>query len=102
VLSFAPPDDASVENLHDFVVQKGEAREVFEVMNLDALRETLRRFPGKFGVSSLSDIKILARDSNGDAVSMAKPLKHWLIFEAGDASKRYLLTLGKWYSLAEK
>jgi uncharacterized protein (TIGR04141 family) len=102
VLSFAPPDDVSVENLHDFVVQRNESSEVFETMNLDALRNTLRKFPGKFGVTSLSDIKIQVRDSNSEAVSMAKPLKHWLVFEAGDASKRYLLTLGKWYSLAEK
>ncbi|GAA3236780.1 hypothetical protein GCM10020256_55740 [Streptomyces thermocoprophilus] len=64
--------------------------------------KTIEKFPGKFGVSSLSDVKIQARDSNGESASPAKPLKHWLVFEAGDQSRRYLLTLGKWYALAEK
>ncbi|MFI9026917.1 DUF6119 family protein [Streptomyces sp. NPDC053560] len=102
ILSFAPPDDVSVENVHDFVVYKNDLVEDFEVMHVDAIRRALAKFPGKFGVSCLGDIKIQARDSNGEAVSMAKPLKHWLVFEAGDQSRRYLLTLGKWYALAEK
>ncbi|MFG2148630.1 DUF6119 family protein [Streptomyces sp. NPDC048696] len=102
VLSFAPPDDVSVENVHDFLAYRGGLEEIFEVMSLDALRSALFSFPGKFGVSCLGDIKILARDENGEAVSPAKPLKHWLVFEAGDQDRRYLLTLGKWYALAER
>ncbi|MFF1406481.1 DUF6119 family protein [Streptomyces sp. NPDC058294] len=102
ILSVAPPDDVSVENIHDFILYKNDQSQLFDTMNLDGLREALFEFPGKFGVSSLADIKVQARDTNGQAVSMAKPLKHWLIFEAGDQDKRYLLTLGKWYALAEK
>ncbi|MGV9571337.1 DUF6119 family protein [Streptomyces nigra] len=102
VLSFAPPDDVSVENFHDFIIYRNDLEEVFEAMNIDTLRATLKKFPGKFGVSSLNDIKIQARDANGESVSPAKPLKHWVIFEAGDEDRRYLLTLGKWYALAEK
>ncbi|MEV5976128.1 DUF6119 family protein [Streptomyces sp. NPDC052114] len=101
VLSFAPPDDVSVEDIHDFVIYKGDLEEVFEVMHIDALRAALAKFPGKFGVSSLAGIKIQARDSNGEPASLAKPLKSWVVFEAGDQNRRYLLTLGKWYALAE-
>jgi uncharacterized protein (TIGR04141 family) len=102
ILSFAPPDDVSVENVHEFIVYRNDLEEVFEVMNIDALRAAIKEFPGKFGVSCLNDIKVQARDANGEAASPAKPLKHWLIFEAGDQDRRYLLTLGKWYALAEK
>ncbi|MEU1302473.1 DUF6119 family protein [Streptomyces shenzhenensis] len=102
ILSVAPPDDVSVENIHDFVIYKNDHIQVFESMTLESLREAIFELPGQFGVSSLADIKVQARDSNGEAVSMAKPLKHWLIFEAGDDDRRYLLTLGKWYALAER
>ncbi|MFF2597721.1 DUF6119 family protein [Streptomyces californicus] len=102
VLSFAPPDDVSVENVHDFLIYRGDLEETFEIMSLDALRDSLSSFPGKFGVSCLSEIKLMARDANGEPASPAKPLKHWLVFEAGDQNRRYLLTLGKWYALAEK
>jgi uncharacterized protein (TIGR04141 family) len=102
VLSFAPPDDVSVENVHDFCVSRNGVEESFEAMTLEALQTALYKFPGKFGVTCLSDIKIIARDANGESASPAKPLKHWLVFEAGDQARRYLLTLGKWYALAEK
>lgn len=102
ILSFAPPDDVSVEDIHDFVIYKNDIEEVFDTMNIDALRAALTKFPGKFGVSSLAGIKIQARDSNGEPASFAKPLKSWVVFEAGDQKRRYLLTLGKWYALAEE
>lgn len=102
VLAFAPPDEVSVENIHDFIVYKNDSSENFEVMSLESLRAALFEFPGRFGVSSLADIKVMARDSNGDPAGMAKPLRHWLVFEAGDRDRRYLLTLGKWYALSEK
>lgn len=102
VLAFAPPDDVSVENIHDFTVYRNDSSVDFEAMTLESLRNALFDFSGKFGVSSLSDIKVMARDSNGEPAGMAKPLKHWLVFEAGDQDRRYLLTLGKWYALNEK
>ncbi|MFB9477977.1 DUF6119 family protein [Streptomyces filamentosus] len=101
LLAFAPPDDLSVENIHNFVIYKGEDSQEFEEMSLQSLRAAILSFPGKFGVTSLASMKVQARDSNGAAASIARPLKHWLIFEAGNQDRRYLLTLGKWYALAE-
>ncbi|MCX5458815.1 DUF6119 family protein [Streptomyces sp. FT1] len=102
VLSFAPPDDVSVENVQDFQVYRNGIEHSFELMTLEELKSALHCLPGKFGTSCLNDIKITARDTNGESVSPAKPLKHWLVFEAGNQTRRYLLTLGKWYALAEK
>ncbi|MET8969194.1 DUF6119 family protein [Streptomyces hydrogenans] len=101
LLAFAPPDDLSVGNIHNFVIYKGEDSQEFEEMSLQSLRAAILSFPGKFGVTSLASMKVQARDSNGAAASIARPLKHWLIFEAGNQDRRYLLTLGKWYALAE-
>ncbi len=101
VLAFAPPDDLSIENLHDFVAQRGGEFEEFDEMSLASLRSAVSALPGRNTVGSLKNVKVQARDANGDPASPAKPLKHWLVFEAGDGQQRYLLTLGKWYALAE-
>ncbi|MGW2402495.1 DUF6119 family protein, partial [Kitasatospora sp. NPDC001664] len=100
VLAFAPSDDLSIENLHDFVAQKGGEFPEFDEMSLTSLRSAISALPGRNTVGSLKNVKIQARDANGDPASQAKPLKHWLIFEEGDGQQRYLLTLGKWYALA--
>ncbi|MFG3055521.1 DUF6119 family protein [Kitasatospora sp. NPDC048239] len=101
VLAFAPPDDMSIENLHDFVAQKGGESREFDEMSLASLRSAVSDLPGRKTVGSLKSVKVMARDANGEPASPAKPLKHWLVFEAGDGQQRYLLTLGKWYALAE-
>ncbi|MFJ1709576.1 DUF6119 family protein [Kitasatospora sp. NPDC088346] len=101
LLAFAPPDDLSIENLHDFVAIKGSDSQEFEEMSLESLRSAISDLPGRSTVGSLKSVKVQARDDNGEPASQAKPLKHWLVFEAGDGQRRYLLTLGKWYALAE-
>ncbi|MFJ4681567.1 DUF6119 family protein [Kitasatospora sp. NPDC088783] len=101
LLAFAPPDDLSIENLHDFVVSKNDESREFDEMSLDALRSALSDLPGRNTVGSLKSVRVMARDANGDPASMSKPIKHWLVFEAGDGNRRYLLTLGKWYAIAE-
>ncbi|MFE2129153.1 DUF6119 family protein [Streptomyces amritsarensis] len=101
VLAFAPPDDLSIENLHNFAALKGDESQEFDEMSLESLRSAISGLPGRNTVGSLKSVKVQARDVNGEPASQAKPLKHWLVFEAGDGQQRYLLTLGKWYALAE-
>ena len=43
----------------------------------------------------------MARGHDGEPASQMQPLKNWLVFEAGDGVRRYILTLGKWFALNE-
>ncbi|MGW6951497.1 DUF6119 family protein [Streptomyces xanthophaeus] len=101
LLSFAPPDDLTIENVHEIRIQKGDEIGSLTEMGTESLLNVLLRFRGSFGRSSLKDIKVMAVDSEGQPASQSTPLKNWLIFEAGSDEKRYLLTLGKWFALAE-
>ncbi|MCO8305917.1 DUF6119 family protein [Streptomyces sp. RKCA744] len=102
VLSFSPPDGLSVENVHEVVIRRGERYDTLKDMSIDSLREALFASKGSFGRSSLSSIKVIAIDSEGHPASSLMPLKHWLVFEASSDERRYLLTLGKWFALAEE
>ncbi len=101
LLSFAPPDDLTVENVHTIRIRRGDEVGDMDEMRIESLLDTLSSFKGRFGPSALKDIRVMAIDSNGDPASNSTPLKNWLIFEAGSDEKRYLLTLGKWFALAE-
>ncbi|MFJ2179325.1 DUF6119 family protein [Streptomyces anulatus] len=101
ILSFAPPDDLTIENVHAIRVRRGDDVGLLTEMRIEALLECLSDFSGSFGRSALKEIKIMAIDSDGNPASQSSPLKNWLIFEAGSEDRRYLLTLGKWFALAE-
>ncbi|MFI1679789.1 DUF6119 family protein [Streptomyces sp. NPDC020607] len=101
LLSFAPPDDLTVENVHAIRVKHGDNLGYMQEMRIESLLDSISPFRGSFGRSALKDIKVMAVDSDGNPASNETPLKNWLIFEAGSEEKRYLLTLGKWFALAE-
>ncbi|MFZ3559825.1 DUF6119 family protein [Streptomyces sp. BH055] len=101
LLSFAPPDDLTIENVHAIRVKHGDDLGYMQEMRIDSLLEATSPFRKSFGRSALKDIKVMAVDSDGNPASHETPLKNWLIFEAGSEEKRYLLTLGKWFALAE-
>ncbi|MFE3578979.1 DUF6119 family protein [Streptomyces vinaceus] len=101
LLSFAPPDDLTIENVHEIRITKGDEVGFLTEMGIDSLLRVISDFRGSFGRSALKDIKVMAVDSEGQPASQSTPLKNWLIFEAGSDEKRYLLTLGKWFALAE-
>lgn len=101
ILSFAPPDDLTIENVFAIRVRRGDDVGLLTEMRVESLLETLSEFSGSFGRSALKDIKVMAIDSDGNPASQSTPLKNWLIFEAGSEDRRYLLTLGKWFALAE-
>lgn len=101
LLSFAPPDDLTVENVHTIRVKRGDEVGYMDEMRIESLLSTLSSFRGRFGPTALRDIRVMAVDSEGEPASSSTSLKNWLIFEAGSDEKRYLLTLGKWFALAE-
>ncbi|MGW5180380.1 DUF6119 family protein [Streptomyces sp. NPDC004082] len=101
LLSFAPPDDLTVENVHAIRIRRGDEVGDMDDMRIESLLSTLSSFRGRFGPSALKNIRVMAIDSDGEPASNSTPLKNWLIFEAGSDEKRYLLTLGKWFALAE-
>ncbi|MDI3344369.1 TIGR04141 family sporadically distributed protein [Streptomyces sp. AJ-1] len=101
LLSFAPPDDLTIENVHEIRVKCGDEMGYMQEMRIESLLDAISSFKKYFGRSALKDIKVMAVDSDGNPASNETPLKNWLIFEAGSEEKRYLLTLGKWFALAE-
>ncbi|MCX5438742.1 DUF6119 family protein [Streptomyces sp. NBC_00063] len=101
ILSFAPPDDLTIENVHSIRIKRGDEVGILHEMRIESLLEALSGFRGKFGRTALKDVKVMAIDSEGNPASQSTPLKNWLIFEAASEDKRYLLTLGKWFALAE-
>ncbi|MEV5142904.1 DUF6119 family protein [Streptomyces sp. NPDC052727] len=101
ILSFAPPDDLTIENVHLIRLKRGDEIAFMQEMNIPSLLDGLSEFRGSLGRTALKDIKVMAIDSDGNPASQSTPLKNWLIFEAASEDKRYLLTLGKWFALAE-
>lgn len=45
--------------------------------------------------------ELIAFDGEGEPRSQYLPLRNWLVFEAGDADRRFILTLGRWFALVE-
>ncbi|MEV5970983.1 DUF6119 family protein [Streptomyces sp. NPDC051921] len=101
ILSFAPPDDLTIENVHEIRLKRGDELGSLYDMSTTSLIQALADFRGSFGRTALKEIKVTAVDSEGNPASQSTPLKNWLIFEAGSDDRRYLLTLGKWFALAE-
>jgi uncharacterized protein (TIGR04141 family) len=101
LLEFCTPDEVDVNDIARVVIYKKEIRETLPSLDLDGLRAALAAMKIRLGVRALHDVRIAAYDENDDAVSMHTPLRNWIIFEAGDEEKRYILTLGRWFALAE-
>ncbi|MFF1766836.1 DUF6119 family protein [Streptomyces sp. NPDC058249] len=101
ILSFAPPDDLTIENVHSIRLKRGDEIAFMQEMNIPSLLDAVSEFRGSFGRTALKEIKVMAIDSDGNPASQSTPLKNWLIFEAASEDRRYLLTLGKWFGLAE-
>ncbi|MFF9812593.1 DUF6119 family protein [Streptomyces sp. NPDC014006] len=101
ILSFAPPDDLTIENVHLIRLKRGDEIAFMQEMSIPSLLDGLSAFRGSLGRTALKDIKVMAIDTDGNPASQSTPLKNWLIFEAASEDRRYLLTLGKWFGLAE-
>ncbi|MET9630972.1 DUF6119 family protein [Lentzea sp. NPDC006480] len=104
-LEFSPPDGVSTNKVNKVVVRRGNTadskRVDFTDLTIEGLRVALTELGGRFGKGSLKDIRLIAVDDNGEPASQMLPLKNWLVFEAGDTKRRFILTLGGWFSLQE-
>lgn len=104
-LDFSPPDGIAAEDVEVIEVHRptksDEPVQVMESMTLVALREALSQYRRKYGRSGLKKVKLMARGPDGEPASQMQPLKNWLVFEAGDGIRRYILTLGRWFALNE-
>lgn len=101
VLEFAPPDGIRLEEVESFRVMNGAKEASFEEPNLGALRVALHAAEVRRGMSFMKSVKVLAVGADGGELSQAIPLLGWLVFEAGRTTARYVLTLGRWFSLKE-
>jgi len=107
VLEFSPPDGISIEDVESIEVYHGKLSphgsvQKLESMTFVGLRDALASFgQRRFGKASLKNVKLMARGHDGEPASQMQPLKNWLVFEAGDGIRRYILTLGRWFALKE-
>lgn len=104
-LEFSPPDGVEVERVDKIYLYRGKAETQSKIevgsLSLVGLRESLSGLKGRFGRGSLKSIKLMAFGHDGEPVSQMRPLKDWLVFETGKDGSRFILTLGRWFSLDE-
>lgn len=100
VLEFTPPDEVGA----DFdVVRLSSGSRATEIsdLSLGALRSALTDIGVRSGTGFLKSVRVIALGPDGQELSQLLPLKHWLVYEIGDATSRFILTLGRWFSLQE-
>lgn len=102
ILEFAPPDDVRIEEVDDILVVNGGKNAVMELFTIEALRTALNEVGVRRGVAFLKSVRLLARGADADELSQLLPLRNWLVYEVGDATARYVLTLGRWFRLQEE
>lgn len=102
-LELAPPDSAATEDLSRIVVERGKQQVQLEEFSIDGLRRALRQFKGRrLGRGSLKSTKLLGLDDDGNPSTQLMPLRSWLVFEGRVASRRFILTLGRWFGLRQE
>lgn len=101
LLEFSYPDALSTDEIDKIVVYRGDRSVELPATTVEGVRQAISELKGRLTARSLDGIKLMAFDSEGEPRSQFLPLRHWLIYEAGDADKRYILTLGRWFSLLE-
>jgi len=102
ILEFAPPDDVRIEDVDDILVLNGNKNVAMESFTIAALRAALNEAGVRRGVAFLKGVRLIARGADGDEVSQLLPLRNWLVYEVGDSTARYVLTLGRWFRLQEE
>lgn len=101
VLEFAPPDDVRIDEVEEISVVFNKKSVIMTELSMTALRAALAEVGVRRGVSFLKSVRLIARGADGDERSQLLPLRNWLIFEVGDTTMRYVLTLGRWFRLQE-
>jgi uncharacterized protein (TIGR04141 family) len=101
LLEFSFPDALMTDEIDRIFVYRGERSVELPATTIEGVRQAISELQGRLTARSLDGIKLMAFDAEGEPRSPYLPLRHWLIYETGDADKRYILTLGKWFSLLE-
>ncbi|QGN48008.1 hypothetical protein GKC29_14915 [Micromonospora sp. WMMC415] len=101
LLEFSYPDALTTDEIDKIFVYRGERSVELPATTVEGVRQAISELKGRLTARSLDGIKLMAFDADGEPRSPYLPLRHWLIYEAGDADKRYILTLGRWFSLLE-
>lgn len=101
VVEFAPPDDVRMDQVDSYQLTYNSKSVSFDVPSLEALRSAMAEAGVKRGHSFLVNARVIAIGADGDERSQDLALVHWLVFEAGTSSDRYVLTLGRWFQLKE-
>lgn len=101
IVEFAPPDDVRMDEVDEIIVQNGRRTAVLTEFSIAALRAALRSLNTRVTTQILKNVQLVPTDTNGEPVGQQTSLRNWLIFEVGNATERYVLTLGRWFRLQE-
>jgi uncharacterized protein (TIGR04141 family) len=106
LLEFSPPDGIDINKIDKVFVQRGNSPTSDDIiaiseLTMSGIRSALSELRCRFGRAVLRNVKLIAYGDDGEPVSQMQPLKNWLVFEAGDGTNRYILTLGRWFALAQ-
>lgn len=102
LISFAPPDSIAIADIDGVELSRGNDTLAVADISYEALRETLRRFRSRYSVDDLKKIKVIAYNHAGEPIAQAFSLKNWLVMETVLDSERFILTMGRWFSLSEE
>ncbi|WP_433127733.1 DUF6119 family protein [Micromonospora sp. CA-240977] len=101
LLEFCTPDDVDLHSIARAKIYKKDRSEDLASLDLEGLRAALVGLKVRLGVRALQEIRLAAYDEDDNPVSSHMPIRNWIVFEAGDKDKRFILTLGRWFALAE-
>ena len=101
LFEFSYPDALTTDEIDKIFVYRGERSVELPETTIEGVRQAISELKGRLTAGSLDGIRLMAFDTEGEPRSPYLSLRHWLIYEAGDADKRYILTLGRWFSLLE-
>jgi len=101
LLDFAAPDELSLSEAADIQVTNGERKALLGEYTIQGLRDALSEVGVRRGKSFLRGVRLIALGDDGHEISQSLPLRNWLVFEAGNAVSRFILTLGRWFKLRE-
>lgn len=100
-LAFVTPDDVRLDEVEYFEVSYGGKTERFEDPTLESLLAALKAVGVKHGSGFLRRARVMAHGADNAPQSGQLPVLNWLVYEAGTNVDRYILTLGRWFKIAE-
>lgn len=101
LLKLIPPDEFDMDSIGEVLFEAHDEQVRFNWNDRPSLGEIVRQLHVTRGASFLKYIRVTAFASDGSPRGTVQPLLNWIVFEAGNAVQRFILSFGKWFRLSE-